>query len=488
MTILARRPWLGLLLLVPASALSAQEGIRITTDRTVDTSSLETLVRDVVRLSGAKTDDEKAIAIHTWLHHAIFHCAYPVEKAPQSVGPLKVIRVYGWGLCGGQHTVLKALFETAGWKVRYRGWEGHTTIEVFYDERWHYFDVFLKCYYWTKDRKTIAGQDDIGGDPSIVLDGAKDGRVPPDHYLCCGDTADGVVSGIRTSKPLPPSKPEDGWASVTGRDRGYNPLLRLPSGASLRLDWKGEPGKAAVGGRTSHSCGTKDYRSDRMLGPILEHYGPRGHSNGRLVYAPDFSRKADVADVELQGAAAKEGKLAASGQGTAVFKLSLPYPCVDGQIEAAFEGGEGKLSLSIDGGKTWQPVEGGDVSSLVRQKYDVRVKAEFSGTLAKFRLEALVEHNRSAQPYLLPGSNAVTVSGTPGALPADRALSVTWSFQEAVAPDPAKRTRWEGNGLKYGEPRTVTEKATSLPHTWKVEAGGNTPPKMLSLEIGVSGR
>jgi len=476
--------WLGLFLVAPGPVPRAEEGIRIATDRTVETGSLDAIVRDIVRLSGAKTDDEKAIAIHTWLHHTIFHCNYPVEKSPQSVGPLKVLRVYGWGLCGGQHTVLKALFETAGWKVRYRGWKGHTTIEVFYGDRWHYFDVFLKCYYWTKDRKTIAGQDDIAKDPSIVMDAVREGRVPADHYLCCGDSAEGVVEGIGTSKPLPPSKPEEGWASVTGRDQGYDPALRLPGGATLRLEWKGEPGKAAVGGRTSHSCGTKDFRSDPVLGPVLEHYGPRGHSNGRLVYAPDFSRKSDVADIELAGAAAKEGKLVATGQGIATFKMPLPYVTVEGRVEAGFDGGEGKLSVSTDGGRSWQGIEGGDVSPLVRQKYDVRVKAEFRGALSKFRYEAVVEHNRSALPHLLPGANAVTVSG--GALPPGRALSVTYAFQEATVPDPAKRKRWEGSGVAYGESKTVTEKAGALPHSWKIQVGGNTPPRMLYLEIGAS--
>ena len=76
-------------------------------------------------------------------------------------GPLKVINVYGWGLCGGQHTVLKALYETAGWECRYVGWPGHTTIEVKYDGKWHYFDVFLKCYYWSKDKSHVASQEEI---------------------------------------------------------------------------------------------------------------------------------------------------------------------------------------------------------------------------------------------------------------------------------------------------------------------------------------
>lgn len=463
----------------PASLRTGQDDVRVTTDRTVDPRSLETIVRDVVKLSGAKTNDEKAIAIHNWLHQAIFHFAYPVEKSGHSVGPLKVINVYGWGLCGGQHTVLKALFEAAGWQVRYRGWSdpGHTTVEVLYDDRWHYFDVFLKCYFWTKDKKTIAGQDDIVKDPSIVLDAVKDGRVPAAHYLCCGDEAEGVVQGCKNSKAYPPSQHKDGWASVTGRDQGYSPLLRLPAGATLRLEWKGMPGQLAIQNKGAHSCGTKDFRSDPVLGPLYEHYGPRNHSNGRFTYAPDLSRGADVT---LAGASAKGGKLvAASGAGSAVFKVGLPYPYVTGQLEAGFEGGEGKLSISPDGGKTWQPAAAGDVSALVKQRYDVWIKAEFAGSLASFKFEGVVEHNRGALPHLLPGANVVTVSGA-------GALSVSYAYQEATAP--ANRKRWEGQGVAYGEAKTVTKSFSQLPGSFTVDVGGNTPPRMLYLEISSTGK
>ncbi|HXG61749.1 MAG TPA: hypothetical protein VNO22_10255 [Planctomycetota bacterium] len=465
---------------------AAPEGLKVTTDRTVDTSSLESIVRDVVRLADAATNDEKAIALHTWLHHTIFHAPYPVETPPQSVGPLKVIKVYGWGLCGGQHTVLKALFETAGWKVRYRGWSnpGHTTIEVFYDGRWHYFDVFLKCYYWTRDRKTIAGQDDIKEDPGIVREAPQEGRVPPDHYLCCGDDPEGVVQGCKTSTPYPPSRPEDGWASVTGRDRNYAPSLRLPAGATMRLEWRGEPGQAAVPQRSQHSCGIRDFRNDRTLGPILEHYGPRNHSNGRLIYAPDFSRAADMADIALENAQAKAGKIVAPTAGSAVFKLPLPYPYVTGRLEAELEG-HGTFSISTDGGQSWSETPGGDISARIRQKYDVWIKAEFSGALSKLRFEAVVQHNRSAQPYLLAGSNVVTLSAAEE-LPPDRTVRVTYAFQEATAAE--KRTQFDGSGLSYGEPRTVSETARSLPHRWRIDVGGNTPPKMLYLEYAVQAR
>ena len=465
---------------------AAQEDLRVTTDRTVDARSLESIVRDVVRLSGAKTNDEKAIAIHDWLHQAIFHHPYPVEKPPASVGPLKVLNVYGWGLCGGQHTVLKALFEAAGWTVRFRGWSdpGHTTIEVLYDGRWHYFDVFLKCYFWMKDRSTIAGQDDIVKDPSIVLDALKEKRVPASHYLACGDDAEGIVRGCRNSKAHPPSTPENGGMSVTGRDRDYAPRLRLPAGATLRLEWKGEPGKMAVDGKGLHTCGNRDFRSDPVLGPLLEHYGPRSHSNGTFTYAPDFSRSADVADVALEAASAKDGRLAATGAGRAVFDLSLPYAYVEARVDAAFEGGEGRLSVSTDGGKTWRPAPSGDLGPLVRQAYAVKLKAEFPGALTRLRVEAVVEHNRGVLPYLLPGANAVTVSAA-APLPGDREVAVAYVFQEATAP---ARTRWDGRGVAYAEPRTVRRVLTRLPETFTIEVGGNTPPRMLSLEMSAAGR
>src|SRR5438874_425408 len=93
------------------AALAEVRGFKVTTDKTVDATSLESIVRDVIAQAGARTNDEKAIAIYEYLHNTIFHHAYPTEAAPQSVGPLKVLNAYGWSLCGGQHTVLKALFE-----------------------------------------------------------------------------------------------------------------------------------------------------------------------------------------------------------------------------------------------------------------------------------------------------------------------------------------------------------------------------------------
>src|SRR5262245_13365629 len=284
--------------LLPASAFAEVRGFKVTTDRTIDASSLESIVKQVVERSGAKTNDEKAIAIYEYLHNSIFHRAYPTEPAPLSVGPLKVINVYGWSLCGGQHTVLKALFETAGWECRYVGWPGHTTVEVKYDGQWHYFDVFLKCYYWSKDKSHVVSQEEIAADPSLVLDAVKEGRAAP-QQLCCGDSAEDVVKGCKARVDYGDST---GWAEVTWRDGGYSPRLNLPVGSRLRLDWAPTPDGYVVTiphGPPFHTCGIKDFSTDPKLGPIFEHYGPRSWANGRFEYSPRFDRPAELKDIDL---------------------------------------------------------------------------------------------------------------------------------------------------------------------------------------------
>lgn len=478
---------LGLLFCQPWGLLAQADNFKVTTDRTVDNSSLESIIADVYRLSGAKTNNEKAIAIHDYLHRTIFHLQYATEpQNKDGVGPLKVINSYGWGLCGGQHTVLKALFETAGWQVRYVGWPGHTTIEVNYDNKWHYFDTFLKCYFWTKDKSTIASQGDIATDPSIALDGQKDGRAPVDLFVC-GDDAPGVVSGCKARTENSPSKHEDGWASVTGRDRGYDTSVRLPSGATLGLMWASEAsqyywpqdnGKGPI-----HTCGNKDFRASKTIGPIMEHYGPRGWADGHLDYKPNFAKAGDLADIKLTGLQAAGGKL--TGKGSAVFRLASPYVYTSMKVE--LDGG-GTLSVSVDGGKNFKPAQGADVSALVKGWYDVALKVDVADSLGGITVAGIVEHNKSAQPYLFHGKNVVTVSAANKDVLKGNSLTVVYSYQEATVKNPEKRDSFRGNDVTYGETKTVETKITSLPFTFTIDVGGNEPPKMIALKRIVSSK
>ncbi|HTL53016.1 MAG TPA: hypothetical protein VL860_10605 [Planctomycetota bacterium] len=477
----------GLLCVQPLVLRAQADNFKVTTDRTVDNSSLESIIADVYRLSGAKTNDEKAIAIHDYLHRTIFHLNYATEpQNKDGVGPLKVINAYGWGLCGGQHTVLKSLFETAGWQVRYVGWPGHTTIEVNYDNKWHYFDTFLKCYFWMKDKSRVAGQEDIANDPSIALDGQKDGRTPVD-LLVCGDDAPGVVAGCKARTPNAPSQHEDGWASVTGRDHGYDSTVHLPSGATLSLLWAGEPDQFywpnGQGKQNPvHTCGNKDFRSSKILGPIMEHYGPRGWADGHLDYKPDFSKAGDVADIKLTGLKAESGKLV--GKGSAVFSLISAYVYTSMKVDQQ----GGTVSVSVDGGKNFKPANSADLTDLVKGWYNVVLKVDVADKLDSFKVAAVVEHNKSAQPYLFNGKNVVTISAANKDLLARNNLTVIYSYQEATGKAPETRDSFRGNEVKYSETKTVETKITSLPCNFTIDVGGTEPPKMIALTRVVSSK
>lgn len=144
-------------------------GIKVVADKAPDCSSMKRIVDSVTR--GCNTNDEKAVAIYNagrllWYHHQ-----YPGEKG--GIAALKMINVYGWSLCGGQHTVLAAMWRAAGWDWRYVGWKGHTTVECRYDDRWHYFDTFLKIYAWRPEPdapggRTVASQADIVEEPDLI--------------------------------------------------------------------------------------------------------------------------------------------------------------------------------------------------------------------------------------------------------------------------------------------------------------------------------
>src|ERR1700761_1164062 len=130
---------------IKAPALVSQ--IKVQPDKAPDCTSLKSIVESVTR--DCKTNDEKAVAIYNFMRLTHYHRAYPEEAGGLPV--LKEIHCYGWSLCGGLHAEQSALWRELGWDWRFVGWPGHTTVEAYYDNRWHYLDVFLKFYAWMPD-------------------------------------------------------------------------------------------------------------------------------------------------------------------------------------------------------------------------------------------------------------------------------------------------------------------------------------------------
>lgn len=428
--------------------------VKIVNDRAPDCSSLDAIVKSITR--GCGSDDERAIAIYNFCRYAYYHHAYPSE--PGGISALKLINVYGWSLCGGQHTVLAALWEAAGFDWRYRGWQGHTTVECFYGGRWHYFDTFLKFYTWAPDRqapggRTVAAQDDIKADASLVrgafqFDGArkvwyfKDNRFDyvgekvnwrAPAFLVCGDELEGVISGISTNNRAGSPR---GWGGIKFDGPDYSTAVDLAPGYSLTLDWDKIEGAFFFAGRKEgphHTCGDKDYRNCPAIGPILEPYLARGAartwSNGTLVFQPDLRSDAVLASLgEVENVAWRNGALQpadAARPGRFVVRMASPYVVAGASAKIASEAA--KIEVSLDR-KSWTALEPAGLTAAVAGKYAYYVRVTFEKPVTGIELRSIVQHNQEALPYLAPGRNTITVTAAdPQALGGNR-LVVTYAY------------------------------------------------------------
>ena len=490
----------------PAVAAKVRQ-VKVLADKAPDCSTLKTMVESVTR--GCKSNDDKAIAIYNFMQLTNYHFAYPSEEG--GLGALKQINVYGWSLCGGLHTIEASLWRELGWNWRFVDWTdpGHTTAEAQYDGRWHYLDSFLKFYTWMPNpdhpgERTIAGEDDIKADPRLVsdglvfdkersvyyhkgnrfevIDGKANWRAPA--FLVCGDEPGSILTGIQSGSITGNST---GWAGFTFDSPGYSTNVDLAAGSSLTLTWAGTPGAQWWNGRESkpgHTCIDKDYRNCPAIGPLMEPYigsggKRRGHANGMLVFAPDLADEGS-----LKGLAAREnvkwsaGKLVPEDRNrpaSITVELQSPYIMsrADGQAD-----GVDSAEVSVDGGKTFQPIRLADFSEAVGGKYACLVKLGFKTALASIRLEAVVQCNRGALPYLSPGKNRITVEVADPRELGDNRLAVTYAYEvgsrSRSLDEPAESNAKVGQGHAAtwsGKPTLVRKEfsARDLPASFDIE-------------------
>ena len=463
--------------------------IKVVADKAPDCSSLKTIVESVTR--GCKTNDEKAIALYNFMQLTHYHLNYPSEKG--GVGTLKEINVYGWSLCGGLHSIQSALWREMGWKWRFVGWSnpGHTTVEVFYDGRWHYLDTFLKLYVWMPDPKapggrTIAGEADIAANPGLVTDGLVFDRARAVYYhkedkfekragkanwvapafLTCGDEPAGVITGVNSRSRA--GSPTD-WAGITFDSPNYTTDVNLAPGSSLNLTWDAVKGAHWWGGRRyvpGHTCGDKDYRNSPVIGPIYEPYHRSGgmrrsYANGTLRFAPDFANGSF-----LKGLAAKDnvelvaGKLVpANADRPASITVSLQSPYIMTRATGKAAGAD-KVEISLDEGKTFEAIGMKDFSEKVGGTYACLMKLTFAKELRSLELEAIVQCNRGALPYLSPGKNKITVSVADAKELGDNRLVVTYAYIVGTRSKSYEQLLDEGAELGRAHNATWTDKPT----------------------------
>ena len=167
----------------------------ISFDRWPDPLSLETFAADILRLSGAETGEEKAIALYRWVNR-VFRWGGPYSEWT-SMGwhgnddLIKILAVHGAHYCDGWGRLSSALWNAGRmgapveklcvWVTS--GIPGHTMTELIYEdndgiERPHAFDIFHQVAARTRDGRRFASFEDIQADQELWGDNPTDPLLP----------------------------------------------------------------------------------------------------------------------------------------------------------------------------------------------------------------------------------------------------------------------------------------------------------------------
>jgi len=467
---------LVLLQLLTASAWAEVRDPWVTTDRTVDCSSYESIARDLLKPS--MTDEERAIALFHFFRQRVYH----YKNLPESFEPLKTVNIMGNTLCGSQATCMKGLLEgCAGLKTRVVARADHTYYEVWYDDRWHGFDTMMNFYVFTRgDKRWVASFEELRQDPTLIRDAVKEGRAAP-HLCPCGDVPQEFTAKIQVLDYTPNTSK---WSVKASRLRLGEEMVRSwwPDGKPLpESQLKGHPGPL-------HTCASRDRQAEPSLFKFWEPYAIekfggttvsyRHYFNGQLNYAPDLTDRAAVVDGggKLDGAQVTAQGL--TGPGTYRLTVRCPFYLTGAllRLDAQCLGVGDSLVVEVDrkaGG--WKKVfDGGEVgrheyrvefdsavaqASVGRHDYTLKIEIKGQAVLKRLHVRSWFQHNAMAAPHLMPGANVVKVAVADDTVLRDTPLVVIYRYREAGKGDsPIKvlehRVRKNGDMFRVELPQT----------------------------------
>jgi len=519
----------GICVLAGIAPAAGPEGIVVDTDRSINCTSLKTIVNDVCR--GCKTDQDKAIAIYNFMVRTIWmdwHSHRPLEMKNISYkgkrrnllvfanDPVKYITVYGYCGCGPQAGVHGAVCKAAGLKFRHLNpGFGHVSGEVGWGGKWHWMDVWLPAY--VLDAKgNIPSYDEIMADRSLFGNARNQGRAPENFMVNYNADVNAVMKAKNHKPGGEPYSQE------------YVENLRLRPGQSCTWLW-GNVGKwySPAGPYLDRHldrqfpCGpATKFANEHVLKKAFPYWAPykktipdgphsqwnktyyRYYGNAVFTHAAPLTQRG-LADVgaKLTGLAVTDAGLALTqgAGGAAEIAFDLPYVIADTEIAGDARiamGGGISFTFSTDGGKTW--LLGGEVkksgafgpiqigkpntyefpAGSTSGRYGFRLRIVFRSSvrrtpvvLKSLKVTNTTMLNFYSRPWLEVGKNAVTVTAANGKALADTPLEVTWTWLED----------WTAE-------KTFTHKADKNGATATITVGGKKLPKMKSVTIACPAR
>jgi hypothetical protein len=343
----------------------------LTTDRTVDTSSPEAMVRSLVK--PGMSDQEKAIAIYNFVRRTMFHYRYLTDFG--GGGTMDLINGTGYCLCTPTASTQARLTRLAGVNAHVLTTPGHGSVCVQWDGKWRWMDAFIGACVWNKDRTTIATLDEILSDTSLI----RRENPSPVPFFPCGavlyeDALRWEPTNEKYHKDCGPddlawterAKPGD-HSPMTWDDRSSLAITLRP-GETYTRPWDHEPGMFFLFKTEDkyapphHLCGIEAEQRDTVNWPYFKPYVKeiastdartqkpctvktgRYWANGRLTWKPDLASPNVLRDFAAARNVRVDTKAhvieveKADGPAVLEWAVKCPYMLQGGYFQAACVG------------------------------------------------------------------------------------------------------------------------------------------------------
>lgn len=418
------------------------QNVWVSCDRWPDGSDARRFGMDAIRLSGARTDHEKALAVYRWVRRWMIYNnskGSSIEHLNPDPGGHavvqqadKLLNVYGVHWCEGQARVVEQIWRALGYRAEKVIRGGHTVVGLHYKDydgmdRWHGLDVSHSAVAWHDSYRRLLSLDELSTQYYSYF---YQYGLPGNGHIYFND---------------------------------HRMELNLRRGEKLERLW-GNIGKPyqdnAASGR-----GMANRVPDYERGPYL----PFTYGNGIWRYVPDLNHPEWVKGLAEPAAHMTTGKLqpvVAGTKATAIWHFRTPYIISDSSVRLNLwrKTAADRVSLyfSADNGKTWsliydcpeELIGAQEISVPISPKFDVSEDgpsppSDFNSPFGRYayriKLELFAEKNREncritniafentvqlnmfSLPQLHPGKNTISVRGqiVPGS-----ALQITYVWDD----------------------------------------------------------
>jgi len=282
-----------------------------------DWYSMESLLQEAI--GSAKNDQEKIYLIWQFLRSNRHHDdpLYEGEWANELHDPVKMLVIYGAGLCDDSGAIGASMFQAAGLRNQnpfVRCLHGHMMCEVFGEDRWQFMDIDENVFYLDRENKLP-----VSGD-----------IVARDHDLAHREIHYGPIFNDWSRSRRA--------AALFGRDDSRT--TRLTRGYQIRVNLRPDE--------------RIEYRWDNIgkWSMRLPHRKRRWVGNSRKIYQPalrtlqpETEQARNVSPIIFQG---REAIAADNPDGSLTYRMSSAFVFCGGSVTASFHFNEATDQASIE--------------------------------------------------------------------------------------------------------------------------------------------